>query len=238
MSPAQILLECPRFRETQSEESVRDLHRHSEVLLSDAWPNSNCARIARNQVLSSVIKIIEAEFSETWAMELCDTVCKGWEQDGSRWRALVVQEGYCSLDHPPPAGYLENIEDFEDSEGNEADFSNATEAVDSAIAKCEEIQRTPEIVDLVRKGGYMQERDRYKACDLATAPLSEDLLVSDLNICDEITEDHIRTPPSVSVSIYDISGEQININHSIESLLNAYSQNQRPATSMRRSSRY
>ena len=198
-SPAQIMLGCPRFRKTLSEESVRDLHRHSEKLLSDAWLNSRCARIARNQVLSSVINVIDGEFAEERLIKLCVTVCKDWEQGGSRWRALVAQKAYCLLEHPPPAGDLENIEDSEDDEDDEADFSDVTGAVESAIAKCEGMQRTPEAVDLARKDGYVQEGDRYKVCDVATTPLSEDPLVS-TKLRKTISGLHQTHPPLPTVS--------------------------------------
>ena len=62
---------------------------------------------------------------------------------------MVVQKAYCLLEHPPPAGYLENLEDFEDDEADEDDvavFSDVTGAVESAIAKCEEMQKTSEAV--------------------------------------------------------------------------------------------
>ena len=117
-SPAQIMLECPRFQRSLSKESVRALHQHSEDLLSYTWPSSSCARIARNQLLSRVITVIDGEFGDNRSIKLCDAVCKDWQQDDSIWRALVTQKGYCSLDHPPPAEYFEDSDDFEDSAGS------------------------------------------------------------------------------------------------------------------------
>ena len=100
------MLGCPRFGKTLSKELVRALHYHSEELLSYAWPNSSCARIVRNQLLSSVINVINGEFAEERPIKLCDAICKDWERGGSRWRALIAQKAYCSLEHPPPAEFF------------------------------------------------------------------------------------------------------------------------------------
>ena len=163
-SPEQFMLQSTRFAKTLTQESKRDLHDRSMKLMSKAFSDCDYAQIAINNVLSTLITITNEMFTSNWVIELSNALCQDWEQPdptGSSWRAVVSQDGYCSLNHPPPATRFEDSDDSEDTEATEAiedteaGLSDNTGRMTCEVARCKELNEVVEIDDLTTKHGIV-----------------------------------------------------------------------------------
>ena len=98
-SPADIMLAHKPFADSLSPEAKLDLHKHAIGLLRKVSPGFKCADLAINHTLATIVNILEWGFHWAETLELLDEFGQGW----GNWRDLICQEGYCSLQSPPPA---------------------------------------------------------------------------------------------------------------------------------------